>query len=98
MVVDRSQHLDNNDVMMYNKCMHRTQILLEDRQYESLKAWAARSGRSLSEAVRLAVDRFMDVGETKAQPRRLADIRGIAKDPGGPAGKDHDRILYGKGS
>lgn len=81
--------------MMYNNVMHRTQILLGDRQYEALKAWAARSGKSLSEAVRLAVDRLLDTGENKA-PTRLSDIRGIARDPGGPAGRDHDRTLYGR--
>lgn len=36
--------------------MHRTQILLEDEQYERLKAEAARTGRSIGELVRDAVD------------------------------------------
>lgn len=81
---------------MYDNSMHRTQILLEDRQYESLKAWAARAGKSLAEAVRLAVDRLLDTGEGKPPAGRLADIRAIARDPDGPAGRDHDRFLYGK--
>jgi predicted DNA-binding protein len=36
--------------------MHRTQILLEDEQYERLKAESERSGRSLGALVRTAVD------------------------------------------
>lgn len=35
--------------------MHRTQILLEDEQYELLKDEAARTGRSIGELVRKAV-------------------------------------------
>jgi len=36
--------------------MHRTQILLEEEQYERLKAESERSGRSLGDLVRTAVD------------------------------------------
>jgi phage-related minor tail protein len=36
--------------------MHRTQILLEDEQYARLKAESERSGRSLGDLVRTAVD------------------------------------------
>lgn len=74
--------------------MHRTQILLEDRQYEALRAWARRTERSLSEAVRLAVDRLLG---GRRRGARLSEIRGIFRDPGGPSGADHDRILYGGG-
>lgn len=37
--------------------MHRTQVLLEGEQYEQLKAESARSGRSIGELIRAAVDR-----------------------------------------
>lgn len=36
--------------------MHRTQILLEEHQYERLRAEARRTGRSMGELVRAAVD------------------------------------------
>lgn len=76
--------------------MRRAQILIEDEQYQALKAWARGTDRSLSEVVRLAVDRLL--GEKRRAPAkyRIADLCGIVRDPGGPAGRDHDRILYGK--
>ncbi|MCX5794211.1 MAG: hypothetical protein NTY77_01785 [Elusimicrobia bacterium] len=75
--------------------MHRTQILLEQRQYAALRAWAKRTDRSLSEAVRLAVDRLLGAGQKGRPGARLADICGMFSDPGGVAGRDHDSYLYG---
>jgi hypothetical protein len=36
--------------------MHRTQVLLEDEQYQRLKDESARTGRSIGDLVRSAVD------------------------------------------
>ena len=74
--------------------MHRTQILLEDRQYGALKAWARRTENSLAQAVRLAVDRLLGLDERPRRGGRLGDICAIMKDPGGPSGAEHDRVLY----
>ena len=73
--------------------MHRTQILLEDRQYAELKAWARRSDKKLSELVRIAVDRLLGrpLGKSGAS---LKAIRALARDPKGVAGRDHDAFLY----
>lgn len=38
--------------------MHRTQILLEDAQYQRLREESARTGRSIGELVRVAVERL----------------------------------------
>jgi hypothetical protein len=76
--------------------MHRTQILLEDKQYAALKAWARRVDKSLSEVVRQAVDRLLGCDAAQGEASKLNDICGIAADPGGPSGRDHDKILYGK--
>ncbi|MFA5139449.1 MAG: hypothetical protein WC728_09480 [Elusimicrobiota bacterium] len=73
--------------------MHRTQVLLEDRQYEALKAWAKRMDKSLGEVIRLALDRLLGGGAEAAG--RLDSICGIGSDPGGPSGRDHDKQLYG---
>jgi hypothetical protein len=74
---------------------HRTQISLDDWQYESLKARAEREDRSLSDVIREAVTEYL-VDETsgRVSRRKLSDIRGIASDPG-ISGEDHDRVLYG---
>lgn len=68
---------------------------MEDRQYGALKAWARRTEKSLSETVRLAVDRLLGLEARPRRRARLGDICGIVKDPGGPSGAEHDRILYG---
>lgn len=74
---------------------HRTQISLDEWQYESLKARAEREDRSLSDMVREAVTEYL-VDETagRVTRRRLPDIRGIGSDPQ-VSGEDHDRVLYG---
>lgn len=78
---------------MYTNIVHRTQILLEERQYAALKALARRAGRSLSEIIRTAVDEML--GERPLTHRKgLARICAIASDPDGPAGRDHDALLY----
>lgn len=72
--------------------MHRTQILLDDWQYERMKSLAEREGRSLSSLVRDAVSAFL--GRSSARPAtRLAEIAGIGEDPD-TRGRDHDDVLY----
>jgi hypothetical protein len=73
--------------------MHRTQILLEERQYEMLKTLAEREGRSLSSLVRDAVSAFLGK-RTRRDATRLSDIAGIGEDRHA-SGRDHDDILYG---
>jgi len=52
--------------------MHRTQITLTDSQYARLRDESARSGRSLAELVRRALDERYDV-VSKADRLRLLD-------------------------
>lgn len=87
--------MEINDVMMYNKSMHRTQVLLKDRQYAALKAWSGRLDKSLGELIRLAVDRMLGAQAPAGRGSRLKTIRAIAADHGGAPGRDHDRLLYG---
>lgn len=72
--------------------MHRTQVILEDWQYQALRARSEQEGRSISELVREAL------ATTLAQPperhSRLQEIEGIGEDPA-TYGEDHDRALYG---
>ena len=74
--------------------MHRTQILLEERQYRYLLARSRQSGKSLSALFREMVDTQMH-----AQPKALdpvLDLIGIADGPDDATAREHDRILYGK--
>lgn len=72
--------------------MHRTQVILEDWQYQALRARSEQEGRSISHLVREAL------ATTLAQPpernSRLQEIEGIGEDPAA-YGEDHDRLLYG---
>jgi Arc/MetJ-type ribon-helix-helix transcriptional regulator len=79
--------------MMYVIFMHRTQILLKPHQYEALKARARQEGKSLSEVIRIAVSQWLG-DEPRARKARLADLCNLGRDPRGPAGRDHDSILY----
>lgn len=83
--------------MVYTETMMiRTQVLLKDRQYEALKAKARREGKSLSELVRAAVARML--GDEPGGSMKLREICGLARDPGGPSGSEHDDVLYGRKS
>ncbi len=73
--------------------MHRTQVIFEERQYEALKIRARHENRSLSEIVRLAVDKLLGIKHKKVY--QLKDMCCLAKDPGGPSSRDHDKVLYG---
>ena len=73
--------------------MRRTQIMLEDWQYEALKAQAERQGRSMSELLREMLD--ASLGKEPARAPGLEDIRGIGADSKA-SGRRHDEFLYGK--
>ena len=73
--------------------MHRTQILLEEEQYEMLKVAAERDGRSISSLVREAVASFLGK-RRRSSSKGLADIAGVGEDKGS-SGRGHDRILCG---
>lgn len=74
--------------------MHRTQILLADWQYQTLKALAEQEGRSLGELVRDLITRQLR-SRGKNAKACLAAIEGIGADRGA-TGRNHDRFLYGK--
>lgn len=71
--------------------MHRTQLLLEDWQYELLRQRAEREQKSLSRLVRELLDQALNSKKKKHSVRELA---GIGSDPGFSV-RDHDQVLYG---
>jgi plasmid stability protein len=77
--------------------MHRSQLNLEDWQYDALRARGEREGRSLSDLVREAVAEYL-VGEPKAPgpAPRLRSLAGIGDDPEA-SGREHDRFLHRSG-
>ncbi|MBN1240253.1 MAG: hypothetical protein JXB36_17245, partial [Gammaproteobacteria bacterium] len=71
--------------------MHRTQILLENWQYQMLRARAEQEGRSISDLVREILRNALSA--PPEQKNRLQEIEGIAEDRAA-SGRDHDRFLY----
>lgn len=59
--------------------MHRTQILLEDVQYERLKDEAARTGRSIGDLVRAAVEQVYLSARTQDLLQALDESFGAAE-------------------
>jgi plasmid stability protein len=69
--------------------MHRTQLLLDEWQYEALRARAKRQGKSMSALVREIVAEYLDESRGRS---RLRMMEGVAEGPGQAA--DHDRVIY----
>lgn len=74
--------------------MHRTQISLEDAQYQALVRESRRRGMSISALIRDLVDARLPAQATRASA--LDQITGIAAGTGEPVGQEHNRYLYGK--
>jgi hypothetical protein len=70
--------------------MHRTQILLEDEQYELLKLEAARTGKSIGELVRTAVQDKYGAESDEDYRRRLK--KAIRESAGSAHGDDFDGL------
>ena len=77
---------------MYCACMHRTQLLLDDWQYEALRSRAEREGRSLSALVREILGASLTAPSPAAR-EGIDAIAGIGEDATAD-GKHHDRYLY----
>lgn len=76
--------------------LHRTQILLEPRQYLHLRRRAEREHRSLSDVVRTLVQSDLASDERAARTDPLWDLVGLAA--GGPpfdTSKHVDEVVYG---
>ena len=71
--------------------MHRTQLLIEQWQYEALRLRAERRSVSISELVREILTKHLE----NKEPSELYKIEGIGADGSGVA-RDHDAFLYGK--
>lgn len=72
--------------------MHRTQIILEEWQYQTLRARAEQEGRSLSEVVREILHNALD--RPSHRKSRLGAMEGVGEDRSA-RGRTHDRFLYG---
>jgi plasmid stability protein len=72
--------------------MHKTQVVLEDWQYEALRSLAEQEHRSISDLVREMLTRYL-AGNREIARQRLAAMEGIGADAHA-TGQDHDAFLY----
>lgn len=73
--------------------MHRTQIIIEDWQYEHLRIISEEKGKSISSVLRDMITSSLKADEPG---RSLEAICGLGEDHEA-SGKDHDRFLYKTG-
>ena len=82
---------------MSQDTMHRTQIQLEQWQYQYLVEKAHQTRSSISDVIRRLITQ---AAHAQAPAERGSDpifsIIGIGKGDGSPVSRDHDRYLYGK--
>jgi len=72
--------------------MKRAQILLEEWQYDTLRALSEKRGESLSHVVREAVAMHLSAKDQPARPG-LAQTQGLGSDRQA-SGRAHDEFLY----
>lgn len=74
--------------------MHRTQISLEESQYNTLRQYSQKSNRSISSIIRELLDTHLpaEIANDNATP--LKSLKGIVSGKGKTKGKDHNDILY----
>ena len=60
--------------------MQRTQIYLTDREQAAVKSIARRLGKTQSEVIRTAVDRFIDSESSASRLDQLRSARGLWQD------------------
>jgi plasmid stability protein len=72
--------------------MHKTQVVLEDWQYEALQILAKQEHRSISALVREMLTRYL-VGNHEIARQRLAAMEGIGADAYA-TGQEHDAFLH----
>ena len=75
--------------------VHRTQIYLEQGQYELLRARARREGKSLAAVIRDSVDAYIGGAAAKAAPDPLQRVIGIGKGDGMAVAENYEDFLYG---
>ena len=72
--------------------MHRTQIIIEDWQYQALRARSEKENRSISDLVREILRQAL--AQPSRSKGRLEEIEGVGEDAAS-YGRSHDRFLYG---
>jgi len=73
---------------------HRTQISLEDWQYQMLLDISKRTKKSLSAIIRDLISEKLTIKVNK-KADSVAELIGIGSGDGSPIAREHDKYLYG---
>jgi hypothetical protein len=76
--------------------MHRTQISLEDWQYEKLKAVSRKTKKSLSLIIRDLVSGGFSAQTVSKKNDSLSQLIGKGRGDGSSTARDHDQYLYSR--
>jgi predicted CopG family antitoxin len=79
------------DVARGDVIMYRTQVILEEKQYEFLKKLSEQEKKSISQVLREIIECY----SKRSNIYSLSSIAGIAEDTGA-YGRDHDKWIYHK--
>ena len=75
--------------------MHRSQILLEEWQYQYLNDKARREGKSISQLVRELITERIETNRTEAwEDDPFLDIIGMVSSGDGRVAEEHDKYIY----
>ncbi len=75
---------------------HRTQIYLEQGQYELLRSRARREGKSLASLIREALDEYLGGKGSRGRQDPLCMVIGIGKGDGSAVAENFEDYLYGE--
>jgi len=78
--------------------MHRTQIYLEDGQYQLLRARARSQGRSLAAVIRQILDDHLAGQPGPGATDEFTRVIGIAEGDGSRVAENYEDYLYGRDS
>lgn len=76
--------------------MHRTQIYLEQSQYELLRTRARRESKSLAAVIRNILDAALQGAATLPVRDPLRAVTGIGKGDGSAVAENYEDFLYGE--
>ncbi len=75
--------------------MHRTQIYLEDGQYEMLRSRARREGKSMASVIRDILADYLSPKSAAGSKDPFRQVIGIGRGDGSPVAENFEDYLYG---
>lgn len=74
--------------------MKRTNISLEEKQYQRVKDLAEREGKNISQIIRELIDKRLQPEVEDIKNDTIFEVIGMGSGEGKSIAKDHDKLLY----